>query len=153
MTVSSSASSTSCTVAMLIADVMRSSSGSTSSVNVVGGEPDGWPTVIPRIFVDDALALTDFVRDVFGGEGELPPDRPAEMWIGTSIVMISGTDERPPASAVLYVYVPDVDVAYGRAITRGAVSLEEPTEQPYGDRRAMVRDRWDNTWQIATRRR
>lgn len=120
---------------------------------VMVGEPDGWPTVIPRIFVDDPQGLTDFMRDVFGAEGELPPDRPAEMRIGTSIVMVSGTAERPPANAVLYVYVPDVDAAFGRAITRGAVSLEEPTDQPYGDRRAMVRDRWDNTWQIATRYR
>jgi uncharacterized glyoxalase superfamily protein PhnB len=27
--------------------------------------------------------------------------------------------------------------------------LEEPTETPYGDRRAMVEDPWGNTWQIA----
>jgi uncharacterized glyoxalase superfamily protein PhnB len=120
---------------------------------VVGGEPDGWPTVIPRIIVDDPQALAEFVRDVLGGEGELPPDRPAEMRIGTSIVMISSTGQRPPANAVLYVYVPDVDIAYERAIARGATSLEVPTVQPYGDRRAMVRDRWDNTWQIATRSR
>ncbi len=119
---------------------------------VVGGEPEGWPTVIPRIFVDDPQALTAFVRDVFGAEGELPPDRPAEMRIGTSIVMISGTSERPPANAVLYVYVPDVDVTYRRAITEGATPLEPPAQQHYGDRRATVRDRWHNTWQIATRR-
>jgi len=26
-----------------------------------------------------------------------------------------------------------------------------PADMPYGDRRAMVRDEWGNTWQIATR--
>ena len=31
-----------------------------------------------------------------------------------------------------------------------SLTLEAPREMPYGDRRAMVRDRWGNTWQIAT---
>lgn len=119
----------------------------------MGGEPDGWPTVIPRIFVHDPHALTDFMRDVFGAQGDSLTDRPSEMRIGTSIVLVSGTGERATANAVLYVYVPDVDAAYRRAIARGADSLEAPIDQPYGDRRAMVRDPWDNTWQIATRSR
>jgi uncharacterized glyoxalase superfamily protein PhnB len=33
---------------------------------------------------------------------------------------------------------------------RGARSLEEPSDLPYGDRRGMVADRWGNVWQIAT---
>jgi uncharacterized glyoxalase superfamily protein PhnB len=31
-----------------------------------------------------------------------------------------------------------------------AVSVEAPADMPYGDRRATVRDEWENTWQIAT---
>ena len=49
--------------------------------------------------------------------------------------------------AFLYVYVDDADAVYTRALAAGAVSLEPPA----GDRRAMVRDEWGNTWQIATR--
>jgi PhnB protein len=30
------------------------------------------------------------------------------------------------------------------------VSLEEPTDVPYGDRRGMVKDPCGNIWQIAT---
>jgi uncharacterized glyoxalase superfamily protein PhnB len=52
--------------------------------------------------------------------------------------------------AFLYVYVDDSDSTYKRALLAGATSLEEPADMPYGDRRAMVRDRWGNTWQIAT---
>src|SRR5215475_5492530 len=37
-----------------------------------------------------------------------------------------------------------------RARDAGAVVLEEPADMTYGDRRAMVRDRWGNIWQIAT---
>jgi PhnB protein len=73
--------------------------------------PVGWPTVIPRIAVDDPKALVAFIQDVFG------------LW-ATSI----------------------------HALDRGAKSLEAPQDMPYGDRRAMVRDPWDNTWQIATHR-
>lgn len=111
------------------------------------------PTVIPRVFVDDPGGLVGFVCDAFGGEGEFVPGRPTEVRIGSAIVMISGTDERPAASAFLYVYVPDADAAYERAIERGATSLEEPADQYYGDRRAMVLDPWGITWQIATPQR
>ena len=52
--------------------------------------------------------------------------------------------------ACLYVYVDDTDATFARAIASGATSLEDPRDTPYGDRRAMVRDPWDNIWQIAT---
>jgi uncharacterized glyoxalase superfamily protein PhnB len=52
--------------------------------------------------------------------------------------------------AFLYVYVPDTDTTYQRALAAGALSLEEPRDLPYGDRRGMVKDRWGNVWQIAT---
>ena len=54
--------------------------------------------------------------------------------------------------AFLYIYVEDADRVFQRALDRGAKSLEEPQGMPYGDRRAMVLDRWDNIWQIATHR-
>jgi len=52
----------------------------------------------------------------------------------------------------LYVYVADADDAYRRALDAGAVSLEEPWDTPYGDRRGMFQDPHGNVWQIATRR-
>jgi uncharacterized glyoxalase superfamily protein PhnB len=36
-------------------------------------------------------------------------------------------------------------------MTAGASSLEPPSDMPYGDRRATVRDPSGNVWQIATR--
>lgn len=53
--------------------------------------------------------------------------------------------------AFLYVYVDDTDARYGRAMAAGAVSLEEPVDTPYGDRRAMVRDPFGNVYQLAHR--
>lgn len=72
--------------------------------------------------------------------------------IGDSIVMASdGGGIRKPTSSLLYVYVDDTDATYRRALRAGAVSIEEPQQTPYGDRRAMVTDPFGNDWQIAKR--
>jgi|SRR5262245_8219413 len=112
--------------------------------------PAGWPAVIPRIAVDDPEALVGFIQEVFGAIGEVQRERPSELWIGDSLIMVGSTIERRAMPAFLYVYVKDADGVFRLAIERGATSLEEPRDVPYGDRRAMVRDPWGNTWQIAT---
>ena len=91
-----------------------------------------------------------FIREVFGAAGEFQRERPSELRIGDSLLMVGSTIEREPTTAFLYVYLEDTDAAYRRALDRDASSLEEPQDMPYGDRRAMVRDPWGNTWQIAT---
>ena len=116
------------------------------------GAPEGRHTLIPRIFAADAAGLVEFLRTVFEAKGEFAGDRPAEMQIGDSILMVSGTEARPAMPACLYVYVPDADATYRRAMEAGAESMEAPLNTPYGDRRAMIGDRWGNTWQIATHR-
>ena len=66
--------------------------------------------------------------------------------------MISSSSDREPMPVFLYVYVADTDSRYRRARESGATSIEPPRDLPYGDRRAIVRDSWGNTWQIATHR-
>lgn len=117
-------------------------------------QPDGWHTVTPRIVVRDPENLIIFIKTVFQAQGECRHGLPAEIMIGDSIVMVSGADGlREPMPAFLYVYVEDADSTFHRAIAANAVSLEVPADMPYGDRRAMVRDPWGNTWQIATHHR
>jgi len=113
--------------------------------------PDGWHTVTPRIFTHDPKGLVQFLTKVFAATGDYQRDRPSEIWIGDSVIMISDTAVRPPVPGFLYVYVKDADAIYKRAIRAGARSLEEPSDLPYGDRRCMIEDQWGNTWQIATR--
>jgi PhnB protein len=113
--------------------------------------PPGWPTVVPRLFARDPKGLIAFVKRVFRAAGTYQGDRPSELRIGDSIVMINDDSARGPATGFLYVYVEDTDAAYRRAVAAGARSIETPSDQPYGDRRAMVEDAWGNTWQIATR--
>jgi uncharacterized glyoxalase superfamily protein PhnB len=115
--------------------------------------PPGWHSITPRLIAKEPAALVEFLRRAFEAAGELHAERPTELRIGDSVVMVSGTFEgRGPTEAFLYLYVEDADATYARAIAAGAASLEAPCETPYGDRRATVRDPSGNTWQIATRR-
>ena len=111
----------------------------------------GFHTVTPRIVVadGDAASLVAFLRVVFDGTGDPQADRPAEIRIGDSVVMVTPAGARPPFPAFLHVYVSDADATYRRALAAGAASMEPPLYTAYGDRRAMVKDPWGNVWQIA----
>jgi uncharacterized glyoxalase superfamily protein PhnB len=113
------------------------------------GIPPDWHSVTPRLVVDDPHGMVEFLKNVFGAGGEYAGERPSVVRIGDSHVMVSGREARPATAAFLYVYVEDVDATYERALQCGASSVEAPADLPYGDRRAMVADRFGNTWQIA----
>jgi PhnB protein len=113
--------------------------------------PDGWHSIAPRLVVPDPAAEVDFLRAAFGDTGEFQDDRPSEMRIGDSMVMITGAGLREAMPALLYLYIEDTDAAYERALATGAESIEAPLDTPYGDRRAIIRDPANITWQIATR--
>ena len=116
-------------------------------------KPEGWRAVTPRLFTTDVAGLVHFLKPVFDAKGDLNTDRPSELRIDDAMVMVSdGGGVREPTGAFLYVYVPDADLTYRRAIAAGAETLEAPADMPYGDRRATVRDPWGNIWQIATYR-
>ena len=117
-------------------------------------KPEGWPAVVPRLVTSDVQGVVTFLRSTFGAEGEITPERPAEMRVFDAIIMVrDGGGIRQSSSAFLYVYVEDTDATYQRAIEAGAQEVEPPSDMPYGDRRATVLDIWGNTWQIATRQR
>ncbi len=109
----------------------------------------GHRSVTPRIVVSDVAGQVDFLRTVFNGTGSVESGRPAEIAIGDSLIMVSSSTERDAFPAFLYVYVPDADATYERALAAGATTLEPPLDTPYGDRRAMVRDPFGNVFQIA----
>jgi uncharacterized glyoxalase superfamily protein PhnB len=115
--------------------------------------PQGWHSVTPRIVVHDTARLVEFLKQAFGAKGDFRTEAPSVIRIGDSNVMVSSVGPREAMPAFLYLYVEDTDATYKRALEAGAVSLEEPTETPYGDRRGMVEDPCGNIWQIATHRR
>jgi PhnB protein len=110
-----------------------------------------------RPFLYGNLDLIDFVEQVFGA-AEL--ERLAfgsnglhlELAVGDSVMVLEVGDPPPhlavPAS--VYVYVADVDAAYGRALQLGALDIAPPEDKPYGERVAAVKDTSGNTWWIAT---
>ena len=53
-------------------------------------QPDGWHAVTPRIVTNSPDELVQFLKDVFGASGEFRSERPTEMRIGDSVVMVSG---------------------------------------------------------------
>jgi len=112
--------------------------------------PEGWHSVTPRLVVHDAARLVEFLKQAFDATGDFRTDRPSVIKIGDSLVMVSSVGPRDAMPAFLYLYVDDVDTTYQRALEAGAVSLEDPTDVPYGDRRGMVQDPYGNVWQIAT---
>jgi PhnB protein len=107
-------------------------------------------SIIPRIVVNDVAGCASFLKSTFGAEGEVFVERPTELVIGDSIVMISSLGERDHFPAFLYIYVDDVDATYQRAVHAGAEIIETPSDQFYGDRRAMVKDSYGNVYQVAT---
>ena len=116
-------------------------------------KPTDRPVVVPRLFTDDVAGLIEFLKVAFGAQGEQVQNRPTELVIGDSVIMIAdGGGLRQPTSSAFYLYVRNTDNVWARAIQAGATSYSEPENTPWGDRRAIVNDRWGNHWQIATHR-
>ena len=112
--------------------------------------PEGWHSVTPRLVVHDPAKLVQFLKHTFGATGDFRTEIPSVIKIGDSLLMVSSVGPREAMPAFLYLYVDDIDATYQRALEAGAVSLEEPADMPYGDRRGMVEDPCGNIWQIAT---
>jgi uncharacterized glyoxalase superfamily protein PhnB len=119
--------------------------------------PDGYHSITPYFIVTGASAFISFMQQAFGaterGRHLAPDDKimHAEVQIGDSVVMLSDASEQFPAKAMtIHLYTEDVDGMYRRAVAAGGESMREPSNQPYGDRSAGVRDRWGNEWWLAT---
>jgi PhnB protein len=75
----------------------------------------------------------------------------AELRVGDSIVEMGEPEGKyPPMPTMFYLYVPDCDAVYQRALAAGATSISEPVDQPYGDRNGAVKDAFGNQWYIST---
>jgi PhnB protein len=75
----------------------------------------------------------------------------AQIRVGDSVVeMGEAQGKYPPMPTMFYLYVPDCDAVYQRALQAGATSIAEPVDQPYGDRSGAVKDVFGNQWYIAT---
>jgi PhnB protein len=118
----------------------------------------GYQSVNSYLVSDSADALIAWLSEVFAcserGEREIHSDGRighAEVQIGDSVVMLSDASPDGPARpSVNYVYVPEVDAVYERAVAARATNLREPQDWPWGDRVAGFHDPADNRWWVAT---
>lgn len=98
-----------------------------------------------------------FLKRVFGAEEIAKYASPdgvvhhAEIRVGDAVVEM-GEAHGPyqPTQSMFYSYVPNVDAVYRLALAAGGTSIQEPADQPYGDRNAGVVDPFGNQWYIAT---
>ena len=120
--------------------------------------PEGFTTITPYFFVDDAEKFVEFLKSAFAGVevGRIVRDdgkiANAQVRIGTSTVMASEASTKYPAMpASYYLYVEDADAAMAQAVRSGA-TLEMPVaNMPYGDRQGGIVDPCGNLWWISQR--
>jgi uncharacterized glyoxalase superfamily protein PhnB len=119
--------------------------------------PNGFHSITPYLLVPDVAKEMEFLKKALGATERVKMPGPngrvmhAEMQIGDSIVMMGEPQNKADlGKAMLYAYVPDVDVTYKQCLSAGGTSVREPKDQFYGDRSAGVRDPFGNDWGIAT---
>lgn len=128
--------------------------------------PQGMHTLTPNLVFRDCAKAIDFYERALGAQelSRMPAPDGRKIWhaelrIGDSTFFMN--DEMPgtgraaptasePVPVTMWLYVPDADKAYGRAIDAGAKSTMEPADMFWGDRCAGVADPYGYLWSFAT---
>jgi len=127
--------------------------------------PQGFHTVTPSLVVRNAAQAIEFYKKALGAEELMRMSSPggkiahAELKIGDSIIFI--TDENPEigckspqtlggSAGSLYLYVPDVDKAFQRAIDAGGKTIMPVADMFWGDRYGQFTDPYGHTWGLST---
>lgn len=132
------------------------------------GTPDPTPSIYPRLAYRDEHAALEFLVRAFGfverreARMEHPTGMLAWLELGSGLIMIgrAGPDHHGLASpadvgaptAMVNVYVDDVDAHHRRAAAEGARVQAEPEDMFWGDRRYEVLDLDGHRWHFAQRR-
>jgi PhnB protein len=139
---------------------VRDAAGNSWYIATYKGESYKWPgapTLQPYLHPLRAEPVLNFVKRAFGAQElgrHATPDgviHHTTVKIGNAL-MEMGEAHGPyqPMPTMFYLYVEDCDAVYRRALSAGATSISEPTDQPYGDRSGGVTDSFGNKWYIAT---
>ncbi len=129
--------------------------------------PEGFHTVTPGLCVKKSDEAIAFYQKALGAQllsRSTSPDGKvihAEIKIGDSVLFIADEFPNMPSgcrapetlkgtTAGLYVYVPDVDAAFDRAVKAGAKSLMPVSDMFWGDRFGQILDPFGHIWSLAT---
>lgn len=128
-----------------------------SGSKAVSPIPAGFHAVTPYLLVAGAQKFIDFAKKAFGAKEGMKMPSPdgkithADITISDSHIMLADEMEGYKAMPVmLYLYVPDADATFKRALAAGATEIRPLENQFYGDRAGCVKDPCGNTWWIAT---
>lgn len=120
-------------------------------------KPKGFHSATPYLVVRGAEDYMAFLHRAFEAEETsrtMTNDgmvMHAEVRIGDSMMELSDAlGAHQPTLTAIHIHVPNVDEVYRRALEAGAASLAAPADQLYGSRESGVKDKWGNTWWIAT---
>jgi uncharacterized glyoxalase superfamily protein PhnB len=118
---------------------------------------DGFHSITPYLLASGASRLVEFIGAAFGGEVIFRKERPdgstmhAELRVGDSMLMLGEvSDPFGPMPASIYLYVPDCDTVYQRALSSGGISVFPLMTLPSGERYGGVKDPCGNVWWVAT---
>ena len=108
-------------------------------------------------FIRSGRQVHRFCRKAFGAQ-VVERHQSDEGFVYHSKVRIGDIDHQlgevhyqwQPMTSAIYLYVEDVDATYKQALSAGATSALEPTDQPYGDRNAWVNDEFGNIWYLSS---
>jgi PhnB protein len=119
--------------------------------------PEGLNNVNVYLHPLRAEPVINFLKRAFGAREIAKYASPdgvvhhAEIRVGDSVLeMGEAHGKYEPMPTMFYLYVPDCDAVYRRALAAGATSISEPKDQPYGDRSGAVKDAFGNQWYIST---
>ena len=111
---------------------------------------------MPYLILPNAGDFFNFMHKVFGATEKYKAMRDetriahAELQVGESTIMYaSSTEQWKTQTAGLFIYVANADKTYALALSEGAVSATEMSDQPYG-RTGGVIDPFGNVWWITT---
>jgi len=120
---------------------------------------EGIRAVQPFLHLRDAHNFIPFVEAAFGAEAMDVAKSLEGLILHATLKIARATfeidqahGELQPTPAYLHVYVPDTDAMYAKALAAGAIGVTPPSDAPYGDRTATVKDPFGNTWFLATYR-
>jgi PhnB protein len=118
---------------------------------------EGAPDVQPYLQPLRAEPVINFLKRAFGAQEMgryTSPDgvmHHTTIKIGDSALEMSEAQGiYQPMPTMFYLYVPNCDELYHRAIGAGAESISAPVDHDYGDRSGGVKDVFGNQWYIAT---
>lgn len=121
-------------------------------------KPEGYNSVSPYFIVTGAQKFIDLLKEIFEATELRRYDMPegtimhAEIQLDDSVIMLTESSEKyPPVPMVIHVYVPDVDVAFQKAINAGCEVVAPPKESENDpDKRATFKDFAGNIWSVGT---